>query len=147
MKNLLLEETKQNDRMEGQQRLLRKLFRTVESSKAEVGDAMFLTSKYIMQYCTEHGPETKGRARYLKNPFEGRTRLNQLTLLYSVMSDCKRIEQSFRYSEAFARLIRDAKAARLSEDDSHISEAFDRIVKIFRQADKHNRTNEPRRRL
>ncbi len=41
MKNPLLEEMKQNDRMEGQQRPLRKLCRTVESSKAEVGDAIF----------------------------------------------------------------------------------------------------------
>ena len=130
-------QAEQQERMGKQYSALRKLFRHVDHRKAELGSAMIFATKYIRKYCTAHdalGPELT-----TPNPdgtigIEG-CKLNQLTLLYDVMSNCKRLKTDLRYAEAFARLRKDVKTARLSSNSPWISRTFDHNIELFRLAD------------
>ena len=130
-------QAEQQERMGKQYSVLRKLFRHVDHRKAELGSAMIFATKYIRKYCTAHdalGPELTTSNPYVTIGIEG-CKLNQLTLLYDLMSHCKRLQMDLRYAEVFARLRKDMKTARLSSNSPWISRTSDRIIESFRLAD------------
>ena len=140
-------QAEQQERMGKQYGALRMLFRYVDHRKAELGSAMIFATKYIRQYCTAHdalrqyctahdalGPELTTSNPYVTIGIEG-CKLNQLTLLYDLMSHCKRLQMDLRYAEVFARLRKDMKTARLSSNSPWISRTSDRIIESFRLAD------------
>ena len=99
-------QAEQQERMGKQYSALRKLFRHVDHRKAELGSAMIFATKYIRKYCTAHdalGPELT-----TPNPdgtigIEG-CKLNQLTLLYDVMSKLQKTQDGLEIRRSVCTL-------------------------------------------